>query len=358
MKPKKIAIVAEWLTWRGGGETVLDAILETYPHADLFTTVYNEKKLPEYKKFHPKTTFLQKIPLVNKRHQLVPPLLLKAIESIDLKGYDLIISLSSAIGKGIKKPTGAIHVCYCHTPMRYLWQPEIDSRLVKIPFGKYFMNYLKRWDLESNKTVDYFLTNSQYTAKRIKKFYGRDADVVYPPVNIDEKLNTKRGDFFLCLGRLVEYKRSDLAVKAFNNMAKKRLIIAGVGPRLNALKIIAKNNIEFAGRVGHDKKIELLAQARAVIFPPEEDFGIVPVEAMSQGTPVIAFGKGGVTESVIEGKTGLFFDKQTAGAIQEAVDKFENYSFTEKVLIERAEMFSKSQFIRNIKSFIEKIPDL
>ncbi len=305
MKPKKLAVVAEWLTWRGGGESVLDAILETFPEADLFTTVYNEKKLPEYKKFSPQTTFLQKIPLINQKHQLVPPLLLKAIESIDLTGYDLIISLSSAIGKGIRKPENAVHVCYCHTPMRYLWQPGIDNRLVRLPFGKYFINYLKRWDLESNKGVALSITNSKYTAERIWRCYKRKADVIYPPVELCEETLTKKEDFYICLGRLISYKKFDLAVEAFNGLGKK-LIVAGDGPEAKYLKSIAKSNINFTGRINRKEKTKLLSQAQALIFPAEEDFGIVPVEAMAHGTPVIAFSKGGVTESVVEGKTGTW----------------------------------------------------
>lgn len=355
MRPKKIAVVAEWLTWRGGGEKVLDAILKAYPEADLFSTVYNEKKLPEYKKFNVKTTFLQKIPLVRQKHQLLPPLLLKAIQSIDLEGYDLIISLSSAIGKGIKRPAGAIHVSYCHTPMRYLWQPEIDKRLVRFPFGKYFMNYLKKWDLKTNDTVDYFLTNSRYTAARIKKFYKRDAIVIYPPATIRKKREVSKRDFFVCLGRLVEYKKYDLAVKAFNQLGKK-LIVVGQGPQYKNLQVLAKDNIRILGRVSDAEKTKLLAEAKALIFPPEEDFGIVPLEAMSQGTPVIAYNKGGACESVIDGKTGLFFSSQTPEAIIEAVERFDTLSFKQQDLVRQAEFFSEENFIRNIKTFIEKIP--
>jgi len=354
MKREKIAVVAEWLTWRGGGETVLDAILETFPDADLFSTVYNENKLPEYRKFHPRTSFLQKIPLVNKKHQLIPPLLLKAIESIDLEGYDLIISLSSAIGKGIKRPEGAVHVCYCHTPMRYVWQSDIDDRLVKLPLGKYFLNYLKNWDLRTNKTVNYFLANSKNTASRIKKFYNKDATVIYPPVKTIPPLNIKKGNYYLCLGRLIPYKRFDLAIEAFN-MLGHRLIVAGDGPEAAKLKKMARENIQFVGAVNNERKYQLLSGAKALIFPGEEDFGIVPIEAMSQGTPVIAYGKGGALETVVDGKTGVLFNEQSAESIYNAVKKFEKIKFADSDLLKQPEKYSLKRFQKEIREFIEKI---
>lgn len=354
MKPKKIAIVAEWLTWRGGGETVLDALLDTFPGAKLFTTVYNKEKLPEYKKFKPTTSFLQRVPLVNKKHQLIPPLLLKAIESLDLDGFDLIISLSSAIGKGIKKPQGSTHICYCHTPMRYVWQPKIDNRLTKIPFGKCFINYLKKWDLKSNEGVDYFIANSGNTAGKIKKFYNRQSSIIYPPVKCVEPRQAAKNEFFLCLGRLVSYKRLDLAIRAFNDLGKK-LVIAGDGPEMTRLKKLAGKNIEFLGRVGEKEKTELLSRAKALVFPAEEDFGIVPIEAMSQGTPVIAFNKGGAKETVIAEKTGVLFENQTPEDLKEAVIRFEKSTFKREEMIERSKAFSLEKFKKEIISFINKI---
>lgn len=354
MNPKKIAIVAEWLTWRGGGETVLDALLAAFPSADLYTTVYNAKKLPEYQKFHPRTSFLQHIPLINQKHQLVPPLLLKAIESLDLEGHDLIISLSSAIGKGIKKPASAIHVCYCHTPMRYVWQPNIDKRLVRLPMGKLFLNYLKQWDLETNKSVDFFITNSSNTAERVKRFYSRDSDVIYPPVVVQKPLELQREDYYLCLSRLIPYKRFDLAIEAFNRLGYK-LIVAGDGPERKKLESLAKSNIKFIGRVTNEKKNQLLAQAQALIFPAEEDFGIVPIEAMSQGTPVIAYGQGGAKETVIDRKTGLLFDEQSAPSIVNAVKEFEKIDFDKTELIKQANQYSWDRFQKNIKQFVKNI---
>lgn len=353
MKPKKIAIVAEWLTWRGGGESVVDALLETYPEADFFTTVYNDKKLPEYQNRHPKTSFLQKIPLARDKHQSLPPLLLSAIRSLDLSGYDLIITSSSAIGKGIKKPQGSVHVCYCHTPMRYVWQSEIDKRLISKPFGKLFLNYLKRWDLKTNNSVDYFITNSNTVKKRIKKFYDRDATVIFPPVELIGQSKPKE-DFYFILSRLIPYKKVDIAINAAK-IAKVKLIVGGDGPERDNLVKLASSDIKFVGRVSNDEKKDLFQRAKGFIFPAEEDFGIVPVEALSAGTPVIAFNAGGATETISNLKNGILFDKQTAESLAEAIMKFEKLKFSEKEIIESAKIYSKDRFISQIKNFIYNI---
>ena len=355
MKPKKVCIVAEWLTWRGGSESVIDALLEAFPGADFYTTVYNAKKLPEYKKFKPQTSFLQKIPIARKKHQSIPPLLLKAISSLNLSGHDLIISSSSSIGKGIKKPKNSVHICYCHTPMRYVWQPEIDKRLVKLPLGKYFINYLKKWDLRTNKNVDYFLTNSSYTKERIRRIYKRGATVIYPPVKIHPlPRHIQKQDFYFCLSRLIPYKKIDLAIRACENLSRK-LIVAGEGPELKKLRKIAGSTTKFIGRIDDKKKMNLLRKAKALIFPCEDDFGIVPIEAMSQGTPIIAYKKGGARESVLDGKTGILFEKQSVKSLTAAIRKFEKSQFDQKEIIRRAKGFSKQRFIKEIKKFIKQI---
>jgi len=354
MQAKKVAVVAEWLTWRGGGESVLDEIMEMFPDAQLFTTVYNAQNLPEYEKYGVKTSFLQKIPLVNKKHQLLPPLLLKAIESLDLEGFDLIISLSSAIGKGIKKPKKSFHVCYCHTPMRYVWQSDIDDRLVKIPFGKYFLNYLKKWDLATNSSVDLFIANSKNTADRIKKFYKRESIVINPPVKLEKPIKCEKKDFYLYLGRLIPYKKVDLAIEAFNATGK-TLLIAGDGPELNKLKKTAKTNIKFLGRISSKKKYQLIRESKALIFPGEEDFGIVPVEAISQGTPVIAFDRGGAKEILKDRVTGILFDKQTKESIIEALESLEKIDLQPNTMIKEAQKFSAQNFQKRFKEIIKNI---
>jgi glycosyltransferase involved in cell wall biosynthesis len=357
MRPKRVAIVAEWLTSRGGAEKVVSCLLEIYPEADLFTTVYNRDKLPEFASRHPKTSFLQSFPLLNKRHQLLAPLLPLGISSLNLSGYDLIISSSSSVGKGIKKPKGSVHICYCHTPMRYAWEPDVDDRIIKLPFGKLFVRYLKSWDKMANKGVDYFLCNSKYTLERIKKFYKREATVVYPPVNIDDYQFTPgiaREDYFCAISRLVNYKRIDLAIEACRKLDR-RLIVIGDGPQMESLKKIASDKTTFLGRASDSKKFEVLRRAKALIFPADEDFGIVPIEAMSQGTPVIAYGNGGVRESVKEPSCGIFFPSQSADSVCEAIEKFEKLSFNEREIIDVATGFSQKVFKEKILKFIDLI---
>lgn len=355
MKPSRVAIVAEWLTWRGGAESVVDALLEAFPEADLFTTVYNKEKLPEYKKRHPKVSFLQRIPIARNKHQSLPPLLLSAIKSLNLDGYDLIISSSSAIGKGIRKPEGSVHVCYCHAPMRYVWQPEIDDRLVSKPFGRLFLDYLKRWDLKTNKSVDYFITNSKTIQKKILKFYGRSSEVINPPVDLlKADKDEKKGDFYLSLGRLIPYKRNDLAIETCEAMEEK-LYIAGDGDEAENLKHLAKKNTKFLGRVSNEEKRKLLTQAKALIFAGEEDFGIVPIEAMSVGTPVVAYGVGGATEYIADGKNGILFDRQNKESLSDALKRFSGIKFDKQYIIKSAQKFSKKRFIDEIKEFIERI---
>ena len=354
MNPKRIAIVAEWLTWRGGAETVVDALIEAFPKADLFTTVYNDKKLPEYKYLSPRTSFLQHIPIARDRHQSVPPLLLSAIKSLDFEGYDLIISSSSAIGKGITKPAGSKHVCYCHAPMRYVWQPEIDDRLVSKPFGKLFLDYLKKWDLKTNRSVDYFITNSKTVQNRIQKFYGRSSTVIYPPVTLLTPSSEKKKDHYITLGRLIPYKKNDLAIEACEKLGKD-LHVAGDGPEAEKLSGLAKNHTKFLGRISNELKQKELCEAKALIFPAEEDFGIVPIEAFSCGTPVIAYGKGGATEYVKNNRNGILFSPQNTQSLIEAIEKFEAAKFDKEYIIKSSKQFSKDRFINEIKEFVERI---
>jgi len=355
MQPKRVAIVADWLTSRGGAEKVLAALLEAFPRAKIFTTVYNPAVFPEYKSRIAGTSFLQKIPLLNRRHQLLLPLLPSAIGSLDLTGFDLIISSSSAVGKGVKKPAGAVHVCYCHTPMRYVWQTETDRRLIRLPLGKLLISWLKKWDLKTNQGVDYFIANSHYTAERITKNYHRSSTVIYPPVEPSHKpARVDKGDFYFAISRLTAYKRFDLAILACQKLGRK-LLVAGEGPELERLKEIATDKTIFLGRISDKEKIEYLRAARAVIFPAEEDFGIVPIEAMACGTPVVAFGRGGAKETVRDGQTGVLFDKQTVAELVRAIKRLEKTSFKDEVLTSQAQRFSKSQFISKIKSFVAKI---
>lgn len=355
MKPKKVAIVAEWMTSRGGAEKVFETFCEIYPEADIFTTVYNRSLFPRLKNRTVKTSFLQKIPYFNRKHQFLLPLLPSAIGSLNLKGYDLIISSSSAFGKGFKKPKDAVHVCYCHTPMRYVWQTDIDRRLINLPLGNLIINWLKGWDLKTNAGVDYFVSNSNYTKERVKKYYKRDAKVIYPPVDISAApAQTKRKGFYFAISRLIPYKRFDLAIRACNEL-RKNLIIAGMGPEFENLKKISGPTISYLGNVDERDKNKIFREARALIFPAEEDFGIVPVEAMSQGCPVVASRRGGTSETIIDGKTGILFDEQSVDGIKEAILRLEKSKFDEREIISQAKKFSKERFVKEFGEFIHQI---
>lgn len=355
MKPKKVAIVAEWMTSRGGAEKVFETFCEMYPEADIFTTVYNSALFPKLKNRTVRTSFLQKIPYFNRKHQFLLPLLPKAIGSLNLSGYDLIISSSSAFGKGFKKPEGAVHICYCHTPMRYVWQTDIDKRLINLPLGNLIIDWLKKWDLKTNRGVDYFVSNSNYTKERVEKYYKREAKVIYPPVDISTApAQTKRKNFYFAISRLIPYKRFDLAIRACNELGKS-LIIAGTGPEFENLKKISGPTISYLGNIDEKDKNKIFRETRALIFPAEEDFGIVPVEAMSQGCPVIASKRGGTSETVIDGKTGVLFDEQSVDGIKKAILRLEKSKFNEREIISQAKKFSKERFIKDFSEFVRKI---
>lgn len=355
MSEIKVAIVPEWLTSRGGAELVVDELIKIFPKAQIFTTIFNPKVFPELIDKKPITSYLQKIPFLNRRHQLLLPFLPRAIESLDLSGYDIIISSSSAIGKGIRRPKGSIHLCYCHTPMRYVWQSDVDKRLLKIPFGNLLIKKLKKWDLKRNEDVDYFIANSNFTAQRINKYYDRDSIVIYPPVKMLESNSAyQKEDYYLAISRLVEYKRFDLAIMACEKLGKK-LIIAGDGPQYKSLKVMSGENVSFVGRVDNNVKNRLIAKAKAIIFPAEEDFGIVPIEAMSLGTSVIGFNKGGTAESVIDKKTGVLFKKQTVDDLVSAIERFENSTFNTNDLKNQAQKFSNNIFDKKLLELINRI---
>ncbi len=358
MKPKKVAIVAEWLTSRGGAENVIFELAQTFPKADIFTTVINKKLFPEFKNRKVTSTFLQNIPFINKKHQLALPLLPRAIASIDLSGYDLIISSSSAFGKGIEKPNTSYHICYCHTPMRWVWEPERDNRLSKLPFKNYIIKILKKWDLKSNKGVDLFIANSHNTASKIKLYYKQDAKVVYPPIDTNYLIKntrlSKKDDYYFAISRLIPYKRIDLAIKACSKL-NKRLIIAGTGPEESYLKSISSKNVVFLGHIDQKDKIKYYKGAKATIFCADEDFGIVPVESLACGTPVIAYKKGGVLEIIDDEVNGILFEEQTIESLAKAIEKFERTDFSQKTLQQSSSKFDKMNFRREILTTIEKI---
>ena len=357
----KIAIVHDWLTGMRGGEKVLETLCEIYPDADIYTLIHIKGSVSEEIEKHKIfTSFLQNMPLVKKKYRYYLPLMPKAIEKFELNEYDLIISSSHCVAKGIFPRKDALHICYCHTPMRYIWDmyDEYFSKGKANIFVRGVMGFLKpflrKWDVESSKRVNYFIANSKNIADKIKKYYKKDAEVIYPPVDTEKftPTNEIQEDFYLVVSAFAPYKRVDLAIKAFNILGYPLKVI-GTGQEEKKLKRIAKQNIEFLGWQNEDSIRRYYSKCKALIFPGEEDFGIVPVEAMSCGKPVIAYGKGGALETVIDGITGVFFYEQTTDSLIEAIKKFEGIKWDSIEIRSHSLKFDKNIFKKKIKEYIE-----
>lgn len=360
---KKIAIVHDWLVVPGGAERIIKIFCELFPDADLYSLVYEPNLMKDY--LNPRkvnTSFIQKLPFGKKKYQAFLPLMPLAIEQFDFSSYDLVISSSSSVAKGVITGAKTLHICYCHTPMRYAWDmyhkyiEQNRIRGIKKAAVAAFMNYIRIWDRLSADRVDYFIANSQNVAARIKKHYQKESTVIYPPVNTEfYNLGETQEDFFLVVSRLVPYKRIDLVVEAFNEL-RLPLVIIGDGSEYKKLKFMAKDNIKLLGRLSDEEISKYYSKCRAFIFPGEEDFGITPLEAMASGKPVVAYRGGGVMETVIEGKTGLFFDKQCKEDLIEAVKKYIKYEngFNKYDIRNHALKFSGERFKKEIMSFIEE----
>ncbi len=359
----KIALVHDYLIQYGGAERVLECFTEIFPHAHIYTIVYDKDVMHgvfENKKIH--TSFLQKFPLAKKRHRLFPMLMPSAIEQFDFSKYDVVLSDSSSYAKGIITGPETTHICYMHTPMRYAWddcQKYTDDfgfpKFIKrtIPF---FMNFVRIWDSVSAERVDKFIANSNFVAKRISKYYRKKSRVINPPVAVDnfyvENNSEKRGSYFLMVGRLIAYKRHDIVIEAFNRLGLSLKII-GRGPEMKRLQKMAKSNIEFLGRVDDASLPKYYANCKAFIFPQEEDFGIVAIEAMASGRPLIAYRGGDIAEHMEEGKIGIFFEKQRAGDVVTAVKKFRSEDFDENYIRSKSLKFDREIFKKKIKEFVE-----
>ena len=359
----KTAIVHDWLTSIAGGEKVLQEIHSLYP-SPIYTLVKNNQGL-EKSYFQDKeiiTSVIQNFPLSQKLYRSYLPFFPYAIEQFDLSNYDMIISSSSCVAKGVLTNQDQLHICYCNTPMRYAWdlyhQYLNESNLkkgIKAFFAKYILHYLRMWDLSSLNRVDEFIANSNFIAKRIKKIYGRESSVVYPPVDVEEiKPCTAKDNYYLTASRIVPYKKMDLIVEAFSKMKDKKLVVIGDGPDFKKIKEKATSNIEILGYVDDAGLRVFLQKAKAFVFAAVEDFGILPVEAQAAATPVIALYKGGVKETVIDGKTGLFFEKQNIQDIIEAVNKFEKMDFDLEFIRKHSEKFSKTRFREEFLSFTKQ----
>lgn len=354
----RTALVHDWLIHMRGGEKVLDAIAELYPNATLYTLFFDRKKIsPRLARLKIKASFLHYCPGIRHYYRWLLPILPLAIRSMKVKDADLVISSSHCVAKGIRVPKNACHVCYCHTPMRYLWgfQEVYFKRYlspVRVLMHAVF-HFLKKWDIKMNKRVDLFVANSAYIKERIKNVYGRDAIVVHPPLETDFfKPQGIKKNFFLAVSHFVPYKRIDLVIKAFNRLDQ-QLVIIGSGPlAAQYQKLRTSDRIAFRGGVNNEELCKAYSEARALVFPAEEDFGIVPIEAQACGTPVIAFGKGGALETV---KNGVFFDEQSPEAICDAVLRFEKLHFDPKEVSDKIQEFGRKYFLVNMKKALETL---
>lgn len=357
----KTAIICDWLVVYAGAEKVLEQIIKLYPEADLFCIVdFLEKKDRRFlngKK--PTPSIIQKLPFAKKTYRSYLPLMPLAIEQLDVSGYDLVISSSHAVAKGILTGPNQLHISYIHSPIRYAWDLQHQylneaniNKGIKSWIARAVLHYIRLWDSRTANGVDCFIANSQFIAKRIKKTYGREAEVIYPPVDVDAfKLQEEKEGFYLTASRLVPYKKIKLIVEAFNEMPDKELIVIGDGPDYKKIQEIAKGNIKMLGYQPFEQLKEKMQKAKAFVFAAEEDFGITPVEAQACGTPVIAYGKGGAKETVKglgqeEQATGVFFDRQEKDAIIEAIKYFEENkaAITAENCRENARRFGTERF--------------
>jgi glycosyltransferase involved in cell wall biosynthesis len=357
----KIVVVHDWLVTNAGAEKVLKNIIDIYPDADVFSLVdfldHKVRKVVLNGKYA-KTSFIQNLPFAKKHFRNYLPLFPKAIESLDLSAYDLIISSSWAVAKGVKKNKNQLHISYCHTPIRYAWDlyDEYTSNL-KQPkkfIVQQTLKYIRKWDIGSLDRVDYFIANSKFVSIRISKTYKKDSIVIYPPVNTNKFiLNEKKEDFYLTACRLVPYKKTKLIVEAFNEMPNKKLYVIGDGEEYESIKKIAKPNIKLLGYQEFQDMISYMQKAKAFLYAAIEDFGIVPIEAMSCGTPVIALDEGGTAETVAHTKTGIHFKKQKKEDIIKAIELFEQKDFDYKNISNEAKKYSEKRFKQEFKDFID-----
>ena len=360
----KVAIVCDWLVTYAGAERVVEQMLNLFPQADLYALIdflpENQRGFIQNKKTH--TSFIQRFPGARKHYRSYLPFMPIAIEQLDVTDYDLVISSSHCVAKGILTGPDQIHISYVHSPIRYAWdlthqylrESGLDHGL-KGAIAKLILHYMRIWDTRTANGVDYFIANSRFIARRIKKVYGREAAVIYPPVDIEKfDLCEEKQDYYLTASRMVPYKKMKLIVEAFNAMPDKKLIVIGAGPEYEKTKAIAKANIEMMGYQPDDVLKDKMQHAKAFVFAAEEDFGITPVEAQACGTPVIAYGRGGALETVKDGETGCFFSEQNVESIVKAVHDFDTKEgITSEKCRKNVETFSIETFRQNMKEYVQ-----
>lgn len=362
----RVALVHYWLIGMRGGERVLQSLCQMFPQADIFTHVIAPSRLNgAFDGHRVQETFIGRLPFAKRLYQSYLPLMPSALESLDLTGYDLVISSEAGPAKGVIAPPDAAHLCYCHSPMRYLWDQYHVYREGAGSIARLMMPLitprLRQWDVTSAARVDRFVANSRHVASRIEKYWRRDSDVVHPPVQVEEFAPVPRSEhqpFYLWVGELVSYKRPDLAIEAFNRLGLPLVVIGGPSDAVRRLSVRARDNITFLGKADFPTLKAHMARCRALIFPGEEDFGIVPVEVMASGRPVIAYGRGGALDTVIDGETGLLFDEQSVDDLIEAVERFESDQLAEidtAHLVNHARLFDEATFKRNMRKSLRAL---
>nr|WP_317399069.1 glycosyltransferase [uncultured Gemmiger sp.] len=357
----KVAIVHDWLVSYAGADRVVDCMHHVFPDAPIYTLVYDKKKMPSwFRNYDIRTTWVQKIPFATKLYKKFLPLMPGAFEALDLSEYDLVLSSSSSCSKGVITRPDAVHICYCHTPIRYVWDFYYTYRDNANPLVRAVMpsqmHKLRQWDKCAADRVDYFIANSCYIAQRIKKYYRRDSDVIYPCVHINQSPFVEKEDFYLVVGRFTWYKRMDLAVAACTKLGR-RLVVIGTGDEESRLKAMAGPTVEFKGGGLSDEEVRsYYLRAKAFLFPGEEDFGITPVEAQSAGTPVLAYGRGGACETVEDGRTGLLFHAQTVDSLADCIEKFEaeGVACSKEEIRAHSLRFSEERFETQLREYCER----
>jgi glycosyltransferase involved in cell wall biosynthesis len=361
--PKRIAIVHEWFAGMRGGEKCVEALCELFPTAELFSLLHVKGAVsPTIERMAIHTSFIQKLPFAEQRYRHYLPLFPTAIQQFDLSAFDLVITSNHCVAKGVQVPPTALHVCYCYTPMRYIWGLYDDyfskdrAGLVTRAGMKVFLNYLRKWDVRTAANPQHFIAISDHIRRRIGDIYHRTADVIYPPVKTSLfHLSFGNDGYFLIVSAFVPYKRIDLAIEAFNRIGE-RLVIIGDGPDAARLRKIARGNVEFHGWQPDEMLKEYYARCKALIFPGEEDFGIVPVEAMASGKPVIAFAVGGALETVIQTphlKTGILFKEQTVDSLVGAIERLGKENFDPEALRAHALTFDREVYKRRMHEYLE-----
>ena len=362
--PNRIALVHDWLVTMRGGEKCFEVLCELFPNAEVFTVVHKKGALsPPIERMNIHTSFLQRMPFGVSHYQRYLPMLPNAIEQFDLKDFELVISSSHAVAKGVRPGKNAPHICYCHTPMRYIWDQyeqyfgKDRAGLVTRAAIRVLLPKLRRWDIETAQLVHRFVANSRNVQERIRRIYNRPAEVIYPPVDVGQFTpSSEEEGYYLIVSALVPYKRIDIAIEAFNALGEK-LVIVGTGSEMPRFQRMASSNIEFTGWVDDTRLVRYYQGCRSLIFPGEEDFGIAPVEAMACGKPVVAFGRGGALETVVDSgdfSTGVFFHHQTAESLIEAVRQLERRSFDPLRLQAHALRFDRSVYKQRMLEFVKQ----